>query len=184
MAMGEASGMAGRYAAALFDLARDQGLIDRVLADFATLTAALGASPDLARLVSSPIVSRQDQAKAMAAVGARLGLSDLVAKFIGLIASKRRLSRLAEMIGAFNALVAHHRGQVSAQVTAARTLTDEQIGALKAALKGALRQDVAVDIRIDPALIGGLVVKVGSRMIDSSIRTKLANLKVAMKEVG
>ena len=120
----------------------------------------------------------------MNAVAARMGLSELVIKFLNLVATKRRLFALGDMTKAYQALLAHHRGQVTAQVTSARLLSDAQIDALRQALRGTMAKDVAMSIYIDPALIGGMVVKVGSRMVDSSIKTKLANLKVAMKEVG
>lgn len=183
-AMGEATGMAGRYALAIFDLAREQSALDRVAADFASLSTAIRTAPDFARLISSPIFTRSQQGKGVTAVAQRMGLSDLVVKFLGLVATKRRLFALGDMIKAYNSLLAHHRGQIAAQVTAARFLSDPQINALRDALKSAMRQDVSMDITIDPALIGGIVVKVGSKMVDNSIKTKLANLKVAMKEVG
>ena len=182
--MGEATGMAGRYARAIFELAREESALDQVATDFAKLANAVRTTPDFARLIASPVFTRSQQGKGVSAVATHLGLSQLVIKFVGLVAAKRRLFALLHMIKAYNSLLAHHRGQIAAQVTAARYLSDPQINALRDALKAAMRQDVSMDITIDPALIGGIVVKVGSRMVDNSIRTKLANLKVAMKEVG
>jgi len=176
--------MAGRYARALFDLAYESSSLDQVSGDLTKLINAMAASPDLARLTKSPMFSRTEQAKGLNAVAARMGLSELVIKFLNLVATKRRLFALADMAKAYQALLAHHRGQVTAQVTSARLLSDAQIDALRQALRGTMAKDVAMSIQIDPALIGGMVVKVGSRMVDSSIKTKLANLKVAMKEVG
>jgi F-type H+-transporting ATPase subunit delta len=183
-AMGDATGMAGRYARAIFDLALEQGLLDVVAGDFQRLGTAIRVTPDLSRLITSPMFTRSQQAKGMAAVGGYLGLNKLILNFLGLVAAKRRLFALPDMIKAYTALLAHHRGQITAQVTAARFMSDQQIDGLRQALRGAMKRDVAMDIMIDPALIGGIVVKVGSRMVDNSIRTKLANLKVAMKEVG
>ena len=180
-AAAETSGMAGRYAVALFELARDNGQLDVVAGELSRITEMLEASPELSALAASPILRRDDQAKAMEAVLERAGISDLTRKFIGLVTSKRRLFAFRNIARAYNAILAHHRGQISADVTTARSLDDGQVATLKAALKSALGHDVSVNLNVDPALIGGLVVKVGSRMIDNSIRTKLSNLEVAMK---
>lgn len=178
------STIAGRYATALFELAVEQGALDQAEADVAALKSALGESADLSRLISSPIYGRADQARAMSALAGQMGLGSVVSNLIGVMAQKRRLFVLPGVLEIFGALLAEHRGEVTAKVTAARLLTDEQIDALKSTLKQKLERDVKLDIMIDPAIIGGLIVKVGSRMIDTSIRSKLAGLQNAMREVG
>jgi F-type H+-transporting ATPase subunit delta len=176
-------GMAGRYASALFDLAREQGGLDKVAGELGSLQAMLDQSPDLVRLVRSPVFSAADQSKALGAVLAKAGVGGLTANFLGLIARNRRLFALADMLKAFRALHASHRGEVEADVTVATPLSDSQLTALKAALKSSTGKEVRMTTRVDPSLLGGLIVKVGSRMVDSSIKTKLSNLKFAMKEV-
>lgn len=178
------SGIAGRYATALFDLASEAKQIDAVAADMATIKTSLEESADLARLVRSPLVSRDDQARAMAAVLEKLGVSDLVRRFVGTVAQNRRLFALSDMIEDFGKLLAAERGEVIAKVTSAKKLTAKQLEALNKELKAAIGSDVAVEATVDEEIIGGLVVKVGSRMVDNSIRTKLQNLKFAMKGVG
>ncbi|MEP3248265.1 MAG: F0F1 ATP synthase subunit delta [Sneathiella sp.] len=178
------SGIAGRYATALFDLALQEKQVDVVAADMATIKTSLDESADLARLVLSPLVSRDDQARAMAAVLEKLGVSDLVRRFVGTVAQNRRLFALSDMIDDFGKLLAAERGEVVAKVTSAKKLTAKQVEALTKELKSSIGSDVAIEATIDEELIGGLVVKVGSRMVDSSIRTKLQNLKFAMKGVG
>ena len=178
------SGIAGRYATALFDLAVSAKQLDAVAADLATIKSMMGESKDLARLVRSPIISRADQARAMSAVLEKLGVGDLVRRFIGTVAQNRRLGALSGMIEAFGKLLAAERGEVVAKVTSARKLSDSQVKAVSAALKAAIGSDVSLESDVDESLIGGLVIKVGSRMVDSSIRTKLQNLKFAMKGVG
>ena len=178
------SGLPGRYATAIFELARDAGTLDAVAADLATLTALLGSSADLTRLVRSPVFSRADQGKAMAAVLARMNAQDLTKRFMGLVASKRRLFVLPAIITIFNALLANHRGEVSAHVTSAHALDSAQIDAIKSALKQAAGRDVQLKADVDNTILGGLIVRMGSRMIDSSLHTKLNNLQIAMKEVG
>jgi F-type H+-transporting ATPase subunit delta len=178
------SGIAGRYATALFDLAKESNQLDNVQRDMDTVAAMLNESADLARLVRSPVVAREDQAKAMAAVLERAGIGDLVRKFVGVVAENRRLFALLDMIKVYGQLMAQHRGEVVADVTAAKSLNDAQMSALKASLAEGLGRDVAVNVHVDDSLIGGLVVQVGSRMIDTSLRTKLENLKYAMKGVG
>jgi F-type H+-transporting ATPase subunit delta len=177
------SGIAGRYATALFELARDRNRLDAVAADLASLAAALDESEDLRRLVRSPMFGREEQGRAMAAVLEGLGVGNPVAGFVGVVAQNRRLFALRDMVRGFNALLAEHRGEVVARVTAARPLTDEQLAAIRAELGAAMRTDVSLETAVDPAILGGLVVRIGSRMIDSSIRTKLQNLKFAMKGV-
>ncbi|QJE73757.1 F0F1 ATP synthase subunit delta [Aerophototrophica crusticola] len=178
------SGLAARYATAMFDLADDQKVLDQTAQDLTLLKQMLAESPDLRRLVGSPLLARADQARAMDAVLASAGISGLVRKFVGLVAQNRRLFALSGMIDGFLAELARRRGEQTAQVTVARPLSPEQLDAVSDALKRALGAKMAVSVRVDPALIGGMIVKVGSRMIDSSVRTKLTKLKLAMKGVG
>lgn len=178
------SGIAGRYATALFDLASSANQLDAVAADLATLKSMMDESEDLARLVKSPIISRVDQARAMGAVLEKLGVGDLVRRFVGTVAQNRRLFALPGMIKAYGQLLAAERGEVVARVTSAKKLTKSQLDAVSSALKSAIGSDVSLDSEVDESLIGGLVIRVGSRMIDSSVRTKLQNLKFAMKGVG
>jgi len=175
---------AGRYATALFELASEGGALDRTEQDVAALGEALKASADLRALISSPIYNRDEQGRAMAAVAGAMGLSDLVRNVLGLMASKRRLFVLDELIAIFARLMAEHRGEVTAEVTAARALSDAQRAGLAATLKSAIGREVKLNVTVDEAIIGGLVVKVGSKMIDTSIRSKLASLQNAMREVG
>jgi F-type H+-transporting ATPase subunit delta len=177
-------GLADRYAAALFELAEERGELDGIAQDLSGLTAMLDDSPDLTRLVRSPILSRAEQAQAMAALLERAGAQALTRNFVALLAEKRRLFALAHIIEAFRAKLAAHRGEISAEVTSAAALKPAQLEAIKSALKHAVGRDVTLAGQIDPGLIGGLVVRVGSRMIDSSLRTKLLNLQLSMKEVG
>ena len=178
------SGVAGRYATALFELALEANALDQIAADLDLFNQALDASPDLARLVKSPVFSAEEQGRALDAVLAKLKIAGLTRNFLLLAAKNRRLFAVPGMIGAYRAMLARHRGETSATVTAAAKLTEAQVTALKQALKAALGKDVLLEERIDASLLGGLVVKVGSRMIDSSLRTRLNSLKVAMKEVG
>jgi F-type H+-transporting ATPase subunit delta len=178
------SGVAGRYATALFELALEEKALDQVASDLNHFKEALDAFDDLVRLVKSPVFSAEEQGRALAAVLRQLEIEGLTRNFLLLVAKNRRLFATPDMIRAFTAMRARHRGEMSASVTAAAKLTEAQITALKQALKAALGKEVMLEQRVDPALLGGLVVKVGSRMIDSSLRTKLNSLKVAMKEVG
>jgi F-type H+-transporting ATPase subunit delta len=178
------SGMAGRYASALFDLAQESGAVDAVGADLARFDALIGESADLARLVRSPVFSSEEQTKAVVAVLERAGIGGLAANFIKLAAQNRRLFAVGEMIRAYKALVARSRGETTAQVVVAQPLSDSHLTTLKDALRSATGKDVALDVKVDPGLIGGLTVKVGSRMIDASLKTKLQSIKIAMKEVG
>jgi len=176
------SGMAGRYATALFDLAKEANAIDAVQADLARFDALVGDSADLLRLVRSPAFSTAEQLKALTAVLDRAGIGGLAANFLKLVTSNRRLFAVRDMIRAFGDLVAQHRGEATAQVTVAEQLKDEHVQALRSALKAVSGKNVALDIKVDPAIIGGLIVKLGSRMVDSSLRTKLNAIKHAMKE--
>ncbi|HEY7083350.1 MAG TPA: F0F1 ATP synthase subunit delta [Hyphomicrobiaceae bacterium] len=176
--------MAGRYAAALFDLAKDQRQLDQVERDLAALAQMLEESADLRRVVLSPVITTDDQAKAFNAILAKAGVAGLVGNFVNLIVRNRRLFALRDMIKAFRGLLARERGEVSADVTSAHPLTPEQMQALADTLRTSIGKNVRIDTRVDPNLLGGLVVKVGSRMIDSSLRTKLNNLKVVMRGIG
>jgi F-type H+-transporting ATPase subunit delta len=176
--------MAGRYAAALFELAKDEKQLPQVEADLKSFQAMLDESGDLRRLVRSPVISADDQARALAAVLGKAGFSGLTANFFRLIARNRRLFAAGDMIRGFRALLARERGEISADVASAHALSPEQLNALKDVLRVQMGKDVQVATRVDPNLLGGLVVKVGSRMIDSSLRTKLDNLRVAMKGIG
>jgi len=178
------SGVAGRYATALFELAKEQEAMEQVAVELTRFNEALDAFEDLARLVKSPVFSAEEQGRALAAILEKLKIEGLTKNFLLLVAKNRRLFAAPDMIRAFRAMLARHRGETSASVTAASKLTEAQVTALKQALTAALGKEVMLEERVDPALLGGLVVKVGSRMIDSSLRTKLISLKVAMKEVG
>jgi F-type H+-transporting ATPase subunit delta len=176
--------MAGRYAAALFELAKEQKQLPQVESDVKTFQGMLDASDDLRRLVRSPVISAENQAKALSAVLDKAGIAGLTANFLRLIARNRRLFAVTDMLKNFRALLARERGEVSADVASAHPLTPDQMTALKDALRVQVGKDVQINTRVDPSLLGGLIVKVGSRMIDSSLRTKLNNLKVAMKGIG
>ena len=181
LAAGIQASLAGRYAAALFDLAREGKSIDSVETSLKTLESALDQSADLKRLVTSPIVGRDAAAAAIKAVGATLKLDTLTVNFLGVLAQNRRLRQAPAVIAAFRAMAANHRGETTAQVTTAHPLSADQVKALKAKLKTRVGRDVAVDMKTDPAILGGLIVKIGSQMIDGSIRTKLNTLAHAMK---
>ncbi|MDX2203886.1 MAG: F0F1 ATP synthase subunit delta [Hyphomicrobiaceae bacterium] len=176
--------MAGRYAAALFDLAKEQSVLNEVASDFKALTALLDESPDFLRLVRSPVIAAADQAKALDAILAKAGANPLTANFLRVIARNRRLFAVADMMREFALLVARFKGEVSADVATAHPLSEAQLNQLKDTLRISIGKDVQVNTRVDSSLLGGLVVKVGSKMIDSSLRTKLNNLKVAMKGIG
>jgi len=174
--------MAGRYATALFDLASEAKAIDAVKADLERFDALVVESPDLSRLVRSPAFSADEQLQALSAVLDRAGIGGLAAKFLKLVTTNRRLFAVRDMVKAFRGLVADHKGEATAEVTVAEGLKDEHLDALRSALKAVSGKNVDLAIRIDPAIIGGLVVKLGSRMVDSSLRTKLNAIRHAMKE--
>jgi len=177
--------MAGRYAGALFELALESKSVDAVKADLENFDTLVASSPDLTRLVRSPVFGAEEQERALSAVLDRAGISGLAAKFLKVIASNRRLFAVRDMIRAFRKLVARYKGEVTAEVTVAEKLGDKHLDALKAALKMVTGgKSVDLDVKVDPAIIGGLVVKLGSRMVDSSLRTKLNAIKHAMKEAG
>ncbi len=178
------TGMAGRYAVALFELAREAGELEAVEADLSGFATLMDESEDLKRLVRSPVFAREDQMKAIAAVLKEAEANDIVYKFMRLVTQNRRLFAIGDMIKGYRALLARHRGEISAEVVSAEVLSDAQTEALAAALKERLGQDARIEARVDARLLGGLVVRVGSRMIDTSLRTKLNNLRIAMKEVG
>ncbi len=174
--------MAGRYATALFELANETNAIDKVQADLKAFAAMVASSPDLTRLVRSPVFSAQDQAKAIDAVLDKASISGIARNFLRVIAANRRLFAVDQIIRGFNAMVARHKGEVTAQVTVAEQLSDARMNDIKGALKQVTGKDVQVDVTVDPSIIGGLKVKVGSRMVDASLRTKLNSIKFAMKE--
>jgi F-type H+-transporting ATPase subunit delta len=178
------SGVSGRYATALFELARDEKAIDAVAADLDEFEALLNDSADLRRLVRSPVFSAEVQLKALSAVLEQAGIAGISANFLKVLTANRRLFAVADVIRAFRALVARFRGEAAADVTVAETLSEKNLDALKSALKSVTGKDVTLNVKVDPAIIGGLVVKLGSRMIDSSLRTKLNSIKHAMKEAG
>ena len=178
------SGVSGRYATALFELARDEKSIDAVKADLDRFDALLAESDDLRRLVRSPVFSADTQLKALNAVLDRAAITGIAANFLKVLTRNRRLFAVSDVIRAFRALVAKFKGEATADVTVAEKLSDRNLDALKTALKSVTGKDVALNVNVDPAIIGGLVVKLGSRMVDSSLRTKLNSIKHAMKEAG
>jgi F-type H+-transporting ATPase subunit delta len=178
------SGVSGRYATALFELARDEKSVDAVKADLDKFDAMLADSPDLLRLVRSPVFSADSQSKALAAILDKAGISGIAANFLRVLTNNRRLFAVADVIRAFRALVARFKGEATADVTVAEALSDKNLDALKTALKSVTGKDVALNVKIDPSIIGGVIVKLGSRMVDSSLRTKLNSIKHAMKEAG
>jgi F-type H+-transporting ATPase subunit delta len=173
--------LAGRYATALFELARDERKLDAVGASLASLKQALADSPDLRELTTSPVTTRDEAMKAVGAVAGAMKLDPLTANFLGVLAQNRRLGQLGAIIRAFNLLAASHRGETNAEIISARPLDDDQVQAIRTNLKSRLGRDVAVELAVDPSILGGLVVKVGSQMIDGSIRTRLNTLAHAMK---
>jgi F-type H+-transporting ATPase subunit delta len=181
---GIVSGMAGRYATALFELALEENAVDQVAADLKSFDAMVASSPDLTRLVRSPVFSAGEQAKALVAVLEKAGIKGVAANFLRIIAQNRRLFAVREMIRGFNRLFAKHKGEVTAQVTVAEALNDARMAEIRDALKSVSGKDVTIDVTVDPSIIGGLKVKLGSRMVDASLRTKLNSIKHAMKEVS
>ena len=177
------SGMAGRYASALFELALENKATDAVKSDLDRFDAMVADSADLNRLVRSPVFGIDDQLKALTAILDKAGISGLASNFLRVVTTNRRLFAVRDMIRSYRALVARHKGEVHAQITVAEPLNDNNLDALKGALKNVTGgKDIDLDITVDPAIIGGLIVKVGSRMVDSSLRTKLNAIKFAMKE--
>lgn len=181
----EATGaIADRYATALFELAEQDKALDQVAGDLKRLKAMIAESADLRRLLGSPVMSRTEQSNAVISLAAKTGMHDLTRRFLGLVGTNRRLAAVPAMTRAFLARLAARRGEVSAEVWTAAALTDSQLSALGAALKKAVGSNVTMDVAVDPTLLGGMVVKVGSRMVDSSLKTKLQRLQLAMKGVG
>lgn len=178
---GLVAGLEGRYASALFELARDRNRIDEVGDSLGRVREALSDSPDLATLTTSPLVERGAAVRGVVAAAASLGLDPVTSNFLGVLAKNRRLAVLPQIIAAYRKLAAAHRGEVTADVTSAHPLSEDQMQALKAKLRAGLAREVAVDLHVDPSILGGLIVRVGSKMIDSSIRTKLENVGQAMK---
>ncbi len=175
------SGIAGRYALAIFELALEQKSMETVGRDFAALRTMMTDSPDLARFVNAPVFSRDEQRKGMAAILDKMGAAPLTTRFVLMLAAKRRLFLLLGAMRGFEALAAKQRGEIAAEVASARALNANETAKLKQALKSKFGREPQLTARVDPTLLGGLVVKVGSRMIDSSLRTKLNGLRVAMR---
>ncbi len=178
------TGIASRYATAVFELARDGNALDTLERDIETLEASLSDSADFRDLVHSPVYSREQQGNAIGAIASKMGLTDMLANTLRLMASKRRLFVLPQLLAGLRARIADAKGEVTAEVRAATALTADQEKALAEALKSSVGKDVKMNVTVDESLIGGLVVKVGSKMIDTSIRSKLAALQNTMKEVG
>ena len=177
-------GLAGRYATALFDLADERKELDQVAEELGALKSTIAESEDLRRFIRSPLHDRDEQTKVMSAILDKAGAGELAKRFVLVVAHNRRLFALPRMIDAFLAELARRRGEVTAQVVAAHELSDNQKDALLAALRQVVGGKVQMDLRVDRGLIGGLVVKVGSRMIDTSLRSKLERLELAMKGAG
>jgi F-type H+-transporting ATPase subunit delta len=178
------SGLAERYAGSLFDLALQSNALKDVEASLGGFEKLLAESDDLKRLINSPVFSADDQFKAMSAIADKAGLSGLTGNFLRVVARNRRLFAVPAMIRAFRRIAAEHRGETTAEVTTAHQLTDAQQADLKAALKSVAGKDVSIALTVDPSILGGLVVKMGSRQIDTSLKTKLDSLKLVLKEVG
>lgn len=178
------SGIAQRYAAAVFDLAQESSAVDALEADVAALTEAVSVSDDLRDVISSPLYSREDQTAAMSVLAAKLGLGEVMANTLSLMASKRRLFVVPQLLSALKDMIADAKGEMTADVVAAKALTKTQIDKLSQALKSAFDSDVKINATVDESLIGGLIVKVGSQMIDTTVRARLNALQNTMKEVG
>jgi len=177
------SGVAGRYATALFELAREAGAIDAVKADLDRFSAMIADSADLQRLVRSPVFSSEEQEKAIAAILAKAGIGGLAANFFKTVAANRRLFAIEAIIRGFDALVAAEKGEVVAEVTLAQPLSDAHAATLKEALDVLTGKNVKLAVEVDPSLLGGLKVKIGSKLVDASLKTKLNSIRYAMKEV-
>lgn len=177
-------GIAARYATALFELAVEGELLDEIAADLSDIGSMLSASDDFVRLVRNPLIGRKDQINAITAIADKAGFADLTSKFLGVMSENRRLFVLPEIILAYRQMLAAHRGEVNASVISAVALTPEQKSAIEDALADELEKKINLETEVDETLLAGLVVKVGSRMIDSSLKTKLGKLRLAMKEVG
>jgi F-type H+-transporting ATPase subunit delta len=178
------AGVAGRYASALFELANEQNQLDEVDSDLGKFQDLLNQSDDLNRLVKSPAFAAEEQQRALGAVMDWAGVGATTGNFLKVITRNRRLFAAEDMIKTFRALLARHRGEVTADVKSAVALTDAQLTALKDKLKTSYGKDVRLDASVDPSLLGGLVIKIGSRMFDSSLKTNLSNLKVVLRGTG
>lgn len=181
---GQVAGLAGRYATALFELALESGALDAVAADLKSLKVLLADSDDFTAMVRSPLLSRSQQEAAMTAILEKGNANQITRNFAGLLSQKRRLFALGDIIRAFATLHAAHKGEIEADVVSAAPLSDQQLGALKDQLRSAMGREIQVNVSVDQSLIGGLILKVGSRMIDASLATRLSNLERTMKEVG
>ncbi len=180
----QTTGLTGRYAVALFDLAKTDKALDAVADDLASLHTMITQNDDLRRMVRSPVVSRSEQKNALLAIADKSGMHVLTQNFLGVVAEHRRIAVLSGIIRAYQAILADYRGETTAEVVSAKPLTEQQTAALQDALKKAVGTDVTVDAKVDSGLLGGLIVKVGSQMVDSSLRTKLQQLRLAMKGIG
>jgi len=178
------SGVAERYAGSLFELARQGNSVTRVEADLARFEALLDGSDDLKRLISSPVFSAGDQLHAISAIADKAKITGLVGNFLRVVAKNRRLFAVPGMIRAFRRIAAEQRGEIAGEVVSAHKLTPAQENQLKATLKSIAGKDVMISTSVDSSLLGGMIVKIGSRQIDTSLRTKLNSLKLALKEVG
>ena len=178
------SSMPGRYAGALFELAEAQSKVADVEGDLANLQSLLDESPDLQRLIASPVFTSEDQGKALSAVAEKAQISPLTGNFLQVVARNRRLFALPQMIKAFKSLAASSRGEVTAEVISAEPLTDAQATELKDTLRASVGKNIMLDARVDSSILGGLIVKVGSRMVDSSLRTKLSAIRAGLKGVA
>lgn len=178
------SGIASRYAKAVFDLAKEENSVSKIESDIDAVDTALTESDDLRDLISSPVYSRDDQGKAIAALAKKMGLSPIITNTLNLMSQKRRLFVLPQLIQALRAAIAEDKGEVTAEVVSAKALTKTQSEKLAKTLQERIGKDIKINASVDEALIGGLIVKVGSKMIDTSIASKLNSLQNAMKEVG
>ncbi|WP_371717114.1 F0F1 ATP synthase subunit delta [Ancylobacter sp. TS-1] len=177
------SGVAGRYATALFELARDAGAVDAVKADLERFSAMIAESDDLKRLVRSPVFTSDEQEKAIAAILDKAGIGGLAGNFFKTVAANRRLFTVEAIMRGFDALVAAYKGEVVAEVTVAQPLSEAHAATLKEALDALTGKDVKLAVEVDPSLLGGLKVKIGSKLVDASLKTKLNSIRHAMKEV-
>ena len=177
-------GIAARYATAVFDLAKEGKKLAALENDVASLGDALGSSGDFSTMISSPIYTRDEQIAAISGIAKKMKLSEIVSNTLSLMAAKRRLFVLPQLLAGLSDLIAEEKGEITADVTAAKALTNAQQDKLAKSLKASIGKDVKINMAVDESLIGGLIVKVGSKMIDTSIASKLANLQNAMKEVG
>ena len=175
------AGLAGRYATALYELAHDSGALDQVAGDLAAVKAMFAGSAEARHLIASPLIPRRQQARAMAEIVAKAQIGDIARRFVGVVANNRRLAQLPEFIDSFESLVARRRGELEAEVTSAVPLSQAQVNAIAGSIPGATGRKVRLVLKVDPKLVGGLRVKVGSRLVDASIAAKLGRLQLAMK---